>query len=258
MADSPNKLAAIRFHHENADLFEARYHEFEADPYGSTFTYGRRKVDAIIDSTLADFPAGSELLDVGCGTGFDLKRFTSRGFKVSGVEPAEAMRTLAQANNPTATIIPGDIERLPLPDATFDVVLCIEVIRYLGKPNLALRELARVTKPGGVAVITAAPLLSLNMYALINAVTSRIRVPGFAHVHQTFTTAARVRADIRSGGFANVEVFGVFFGPWHVVGRISRSALAPALRRFEPLDDWLGRRRPIRDLANHLVIVARR
>jgi ubiquinone/menaquinone biosynthesis C-methylase UbiE len=206
MVDSPDKQAAIRFHHENAGLFDARYHDFEADPYTSTFTYGRRKVDAIIDAELKDLPVGSTLLDVGCGTGFDLKRFTSRGFRVTGIEPAEAMRRMAQANNPTASIIPGDIERLPLPDATFDVVLCIEVVRYLHSPRLALRELARVTKPGGVTIVTAAPLLSLNAYALVHTFTSRIHVPGFAKVRQSFTTAARAAADARAAGFATVTL----------------------------------------------------
>ncbi len=255
---SPPKAAAINFHEERAEAFSQRYRQFESDAFRSTFTYGRRKINQLIDDKIAGLPIGAALLDVGCGTGFDLKRFAARGHRVTGIEPSTAMREFAIAENPHTEIIAGDIENIPLPDASFDLVLSIEVLRYLKNSRRAFQELRRVARPGATVIVTVAPLLSLNGYPLVHALTSRIGVHGFAKVRQSFTTAAATAREARAAGFSTVEVVGVFFGPWHLLGRLSPSALASALRRFEPLDDWLGRRPALRDTANHLVVIAHR
>ena len=49
----------------------------------------------------------------------------------------------------------GDICRLPFPDADFDFVLCTEVLEHVADPWLAVREIRRVLKPGGVALMTS-------------------------------------------------------------------------------------------------------
>jgi ubiquinone/menaquinone biosynthesis C-methylase UbiE len=53
----------------------------------------------------------------------------------------------------------SDIESIPVPDAAFDIVLCTEVLEHVPRPEAALREIARILKPGGRAFISA-PLLS--------------------------------------------------------------------------------------------------
>ena len=57
-----------------------------------------------------------------------------------------------------------DITNIPQPDASFDAVMCIEVLEHLPDPIGALRELARVVKPGGTLMITA-PFCSLSHYS---------------------------------------------------------------------------------------------
>ncbi len=175
MAD--HKQHAIDLHSEEAGTFAERYRMLAADPYRSTFTYGRKKIEAVIDHCLAG--RSGRALDVGCGTGFNLARLTQKGFSVVGLEPAAGMREEARRHNPGCEIVDGDAEHLPFANASFDLVLAIEVIRYLADPLRALQEMARVTAPGCLAIVTAAPLLSLNGYAVINQVTSRLRVPTF-------------------------------------------------------------------------------
>ena len=186
-----------------------------------------------------------------------MHRLKDQGFDVVGLEPAEGMREVARRENPGVEIVDGDIEHLPFPDGSFDLVLCIEVIRYFERPDRALSEIRRVLRPGGTAIITAAPLLSLSGYALVNVVTSRISIPTFTKVRVSFMTVAGARRAARKAGFGSVVVHGVFLGPWHLLGRISPRTLSRALRRFEPIDDRLADRPLLRDLTNHLVIIAR-
>jgi len=253
-----HKQAAVDLHTRQAGEFAARYRAFSEDPYPSTFTYGRKKIEELIDRVTADFPAGTRALDVGCGTGFNLARLRDRGFQVAGLEPSPSMREEALANNPGTEIIDGDIESMPFADASFDLAIAIEVVRYLEDPARAFAELARVLRPGGTAIVSATPLLSIGGYALVHAVTSRVTVPTFQKCKQSFMTTASARRTARAAGFSSVDVHGAFLGPWHAVGRLSPRMLGWALRAVEPIDDLLSDRWPLRDLANHLVIVARR
>ena len=61
----------------------------------------------------------------------------------------------ARARNPGAELKVAAAEALPFEDAGFDAVLCIEVVRYLSDPRPALLELARVLRPGGLALVTS-------------------------------------------------------------------------------------------------------
>ena len=251
------KVRAVELHTEQAQKFVDRYRLLERDPYTSTFTYGRHKIECLIERETRSIPPGSRALDVGCGTGFNVARLLDRGFDTVGVEPADGMRSIARANVPGAEIVDGDFEHLPFPDQSFDLLLAIEVLRYLPGPDLALREAARVLRTGGMAIVTAAPRWSLNGYALVNVVTSRRQVPSFTRVDHSFVSARGGRAALRRAGFRDADVHGVFLGPWHALGRVSPRALSATLRAFEPVDEALADRWPWRDLANHLVLVGR-
>ncbi|MBX3192221.1 MAG: class I SAM-dependent methyltransferase [Labilithrix sp.] len=249
---------AVQVHTTQAAEFEARYRALHEDPYRSTFTYGRKKIETLLDGLTATLARGTRALDVGCGTGFNVQRLASRGFDVVGIEPSPAMRDRARTLNPGLQVDDGDIENLAFPDASFDFVLSIEVIRYLADPQRGLSEIARVLRPGGLAVVTAAPLLSLNGYALINALTSRLQIPTFTKVKHSFMTERGARHAMSEAGFSRVDVHGVFLGPWQGLGRVSSSALAATLRLLEPLDDMLSDRPGLRNLTNHLVLVGTR
>jgi SAM-dependent methyltransferase len=252
------KQAAIDLHTRKAEAFASRYRAFAEDPYASAFAYGRKKIQELIERATADLPRGTLALDAGCGTGFDLARLCRRGFAAVGLEPSPAMRERARAAAPQAEIVDGDIEAMPFAAGRFGLVIAIEVLRYLPEPARALREVARVLRPGGLAVVTAAPLFSLGGYPLLHVITSRVKVPTFERLEQSFMTARSARRTAGEAGFSSVEVHGAFLGPWYALERISRAALTRAVRIAEPLDDRLSDRWPLRDLTNHLVIVARR
>src|SRR4051794_17235435 len=87
---------------------------------------------------LADGPP-VRILDVGCGPKPYYPFFAAASAEYIGVDVVE---------NPAAELR-GPIEALPVDDASFDVVLCTQVLEHCDDPVQAVRELRRVTRPGG-------------------------------------------------------------------------------------------------------------
>jgi SAM-dependent methyltransferase len=249
------KEQAIRVHHEQAPLFESRYRTLSEEFYSSTFNYGRLKMGQIFEREFSTFAPGSRALEVGCGVGHYLQKLSQHGFSPVGVEPAAAMRNAAIRNNPQVTVLDGEAESLPFDDGTFDLAIAVEVIRYFPNPRGALREMARVTRKGGKVIVTAAPRYSLNGYVLLNKITSRLSVPTFTKVRHSFMSVREARAIMAAAGLANTRIYGLCFGPWQPVERLAKAVLPAALRRWEPVDDSLAKIAPLKNFANHFVIV---
>ena len=120
---------------------------------------------AWIDSLV--LPPGSRVLDIGCGAGFMAVALAQRGFRVEAVDAALAMVELARrhaAESATADVISvdlGDAYCLAFENDAFDLVIALGVIPWLGRPEQAIREMARVTRPGGHVIFSAANSLGL-------------------------------------------------------------------------------------------------
>src|SRR5436305_961907 len=126
------------------------------------------RLEQMLDSYLPLSGAGLRALDVGCGTGHHLADLVRRGFEVVGVDGSSPMLEEARRANPGVELIEADVDALPFDDGSFDVVLCIEVLRYIADPQRCIAEVARVLRPGGTCLATAAPRYSANGYALVN------------------------------------------------------------------------------------------
>jgi SAM-dependent methyltransferase len=113
-----------------------------------------------VSEALADIPSeGKALLDVSCKEGDVLQSLQPRGFRLRG--------TNFEPSGPGLHGIPIDygvslLQRLPYDDASFDVVLLVEVIEHLENHRMALGELARILKPNGVLVLTTPNIMRLN------------------------------------------------------------------------------------------------
>ncbi len=89
---------------------------------------------------------GDEILSVGCGSAIIENGLASRGFAVTGLDVS--YEALAGASNAIRTIA-GSAEKMPFPDASFDVVLYIVSLQFIDNYRTALARTAQVLKPGG-------------------------------------------------------------------------------------------------------------
>jgi SAM-dependent methyltransferase len=97
---------------------------------------------------------GMKVLDVGCGAGRFCALAASRGAAVSGLDGAPAMIEIASRAAPGADLCVGPLDQLPWPEGTFDAVTGFNSLQFAADPVAALREWARVTRPGGAIAIT--------------------------------------------------------------------------------------------------------
>ncbi|WP_456846305.1 class I SAM-dependent methyltransferase [Cellulomonas sp. P5_C6] len=99
-----------------------------------------------------DIVPGSRALDVGCGPGALTAQLVAvLGVDaVVGVEPSASFVAAARARLPGVQVLVGEAESLPLPDDAVDLTVAQLVVHFLADPVAGLREMARVTRPGGV------------------------------------------------------------------------------------------------------------
>lgn len=114
--------------------------------------------------------AGADLLDVGCGPGTITVDLAARvapgrvvGLDVSATPLAEA-RERAERTGTAVTFVQGDVYALAEPDASFDVVHAHQVLQHLTDPVAALREMARVCRPGGVIAVRDVDYAALALF----------------------------------------------------------------------------------------------
>jgi len=100
-------------------------------------------------------PAPGPVLDAGCGTGMLLWGLAERGYRVTGIDPSEGMLRQTPAETPAA-LVQASAGDLPFTDGAFPLVVSVAVFHHLVAPALvadAVREMVRVTAPGGATVV---------------------------------------------------------------------------------------------------------
>ena len=98
--------------------------------------------------------AGRTVLDVGGGPGYFATAFEAAGFDYIGVEPDPAEMHAGPAGGGTATYVRASGMALPFADASVDVCLSSNVAEHVPEPWRLAREMLRVTRPGGLAVLS--------------------------------------------------------------------------------------------------------
>ncbi|MFQ6028986.1 MAG: class I SAM-dependent methyltransferase [Dehalococcoidia bacterium] len=117
-----------------------------------------------------NLPAGSRVLDLGCGAGRASVELLQRGFDLEGVDISEDMVNLARQNAEQAGFTGsfnfqvGDAENLPFEDSSFDLIVSIGMLGVgpvtWGRSVMA--ELHRIVKPGGHVALTYPNMLSIG------------------------------------------------------------------------------------------------
>lgn len=197
--------------------------------------YERLFVPALFDQwpgqllELAGVGVGDRVLDVACGTGVLARAAIARvgpTGSVTGLDLNEAMLAVAAGEAPHITWVPAPAESLPMSDASFDKVLCQFGLMFFADRETALREMARVTRPGGrVCVATWAGLSETPGYAAMSELLADLlgREPAEALAAPfSIGTESALRA-VMCAAFDPVEV-----------RRLEGRA------RFPSIDDWVA------------------
>ena len=145
-----------------------------------------------------------DVLDVGCNTGYGTVRFMPVAGRVVGVDVSPRAIEAAQRRSIDGRpefVLGGGLE-LPFPDDSFDLVTSFQVLEHVPDPLVFLRELTRVTRPGG-RVILATPNAATRLYP-------GMRPWNRFHVHEYLADELHAMLE---GEFASVRVLGMFGAP---------------------------------------------
>ncbi|KXK62638.1 ubiquinone biosynthesis methyltransferase UbiE [Micromonospora rosaria] len=137
--------------HEVAAMFDgvaARY-----DLTNTVLSFGQDRLWRRATRAALGLLPGERVLDVGAGTGVSTQELAQSGAHAVGLDLSLGMLAAGRQARPEVPLLAGDALRLPFADASFDAVTISFALRNVTDTDAALRELARVTRPGGRLVV---------------------------------------------------------------------------------------------------------
>jgi len=178
---------------------------------------------------------GLLILDVGCGDGAFAVDLAARGADVVGVDASREMiaaaRRRAESAGSAATFRTGRAEALPFDSHSFDVVVGVTVLCFVHDPAAAMREMARVVRPGGAVVI--GELGRWSGWAAIRRVKGWLGASIWSTVH--FWSVQELQKLTSGAGLVRMTARGaVFYPPVPLLARLARR-LDPVVGRFTTL-----------------------
>ncbi len=151
--------------------------------------------------------AGKAVLDLGCAGGFMAEALAERGADVTGIDPAadaiSAAREHAQASGLSIQYDVGVGEDLPYTDASFDAVVCVDVLEHVADLDQVMIEVERVLKPGGLFLydtINRNPLARLATITMAENVLGLL--PKGTHDPEMFIKPAELKASMQTAGLS--------------------------------------------------------
>jgi ubiquinone/menaquinone biosynthesis C-methylase UbiE len=125
-----------------------------ASQYGSA-RRGDSEDVKLLNLLFERLPQGALVLDAGCGSGYPIGRSLIENFQVTGLDFSKQQLLLARKTVQDATLVCGDIAKLPFPDSTFDAVLSYYSIIHIprNEHREVLSNFHRILKTGGLALL---------------------------------------------------------------------------------------------------------
>jgi ubiquinone/menaquinone biosynthesis C-methylase UbiE len=242
---------------EVREYFRDNVAEWERDRYTDETYLGRSRLAL---SWLGELPAGSRVLDLGCGGGHQSYGAQQLGMNVVSSDFAPEMAcTTRDRRGPGAAAVVADARRTPFRNGSFDAVMLLGVLGYLPDPQSMLTHLSSLVRRGGRLIIDVAnpePYVLLHNFsravsAPLNAFRRTPNGNGKDFYARTFVkyrpeqfeemlAAAGFRTVARGGaGFGDIRVAGRGVLPWRVEKAITRGLNALSRR---PAATGLARR----------------
>lgn len=181
--------------------------------------------------------AGDRVLDIGCGPGFyvtELLETVAADGQVVGVDPSSDMLAVAtQRSEGFANVAfhQGNATALPVPDASFDRALSVQVLEYVDDIPAALAEMRRVLRPGGRLVLWDVDWATVSWYALDRDLMRRALDAFDKHlVHPALPQT--LSAHLRDSGFENIRMDGHVFATNELIPEAYGGALVSMLKSY--------------------------
>jgi 2-polyprenyl-6-hydroxyphenyl methylase / 3-demethylubiquinone-9 3-methyltransferase len=159
--------------------------------------YAKRTIENILKTA----PGKISVLEVGCGGGLLTEEFAQMGYNVSGIDPSEsslhAARIHATANNLEIKYEAGKGENIPFNSASFDVVLCCDVLEHVQDLPKVISEVSRVLKKGGLFIYDTYNRNAFSKISVIKILQEWRRwavMPPGLHVWEMFIKPREIRS----------------------------------------------------------------
>ena len=150
----------------------------------------------VVRAGLALLPNVRRILDVGAGNGWLARRLAGR-YRVTALDVDATNAGLGALDDPRVHRVRGDLESLPLAEGSFDVVIVAAALHYCTDLPRALGEMARVLRPGGVAIIADSPFYSdaLSRNRAWQRTLGYYTAAGVAHLARRYQGLTRAELD---------------------------------------------------------------
>src|SRR5246127_4989429 len=157
----------------------------------------------VVYQRLAPRCAGREVLEAGCGEGYGADLIAGVARRVVAVDYDEAAVAHVRSRYARVEVMQANLAELPLPDASFEVVVNFQVIEHLWDQAQFVAECARVLRSSGLLMVSTPNRLTF----------SPGRDPPINPFHTRELNAAELTQLLVDAGFAAVSLSGVFHGP---------------------------------------------
>lgn len=159
----------------------------------------RKKLNQRRFSEISKYIPKGNLLDIGCGAGFFLDVAAEKGLSAYGVELS------TEASNKTKlrhrNVFNGSLEHARYPDSFFDVVTIFDLIEHVLNPDITIREIHRIVKPGGFVVFTTPDISSWHA-KIMGKYWYQIN----PHQHLFYFSPSTIKRILEKNGFTVLDI----------------------------------------------------
>lgn len=217
-----------------------------------------RRRRALVQEAL-DAQPGDRVLDVGCGPGFfvtEIAEAVGAGGSVVGVDLSPEMLAVAAKRadeHANVEFVESPAAPLPLPDASFDRALSVQVLEYVDDVLGALRELRRVVRPGGRVVVWDVDWSTISLQSADPARMRRVLDAWDEHLADPFLPRT-LGGQLRDAGFGEVQMQGHVFATSELDPETYGGYLVPLIRDYvvdhelvaaDDADAWVAEQREL-------------
>jgi len=204
---------------------------------------------------------GDSVLDVGCGPGFyvtELLETVGREGRVVGLDVSTDMLAVAAKRadkHDNAEFHEADATSLPVPDASFERVVCVQVLEYVRDVPTALSEMHRALRPGGRVLVWDIDWATLSWHAIDRQLMRRALAAWDNHL--THPSLPRtLAAQLRNAGFQDVQMDAHAFATTELIPDTYGGSLLPLLEQYvagqggmsqQEAKAWAGEQRELGD-----------